>query len=220
MGDADNPRTDDDGPRNKPYAPRLPPDDRREQLLDAALRIGVRRGFNEITMGNVAKACGVTRPVVYSQFRNRQDLVRALFDREVAGALTDLDDAIPHDAEAQDPRAAYLHGVRSFLTAVVLHPERWQIALSSPHGIPSEIRDLVEDQRRRVVTELEQFLLISGESSIIEPELLSLVIVGMLERLASTIITDPDRLDIDRVMNFAEMMFDPIWAAASQRAGR
>lgn len=207
-----------DTPKTKPYAPRLAPDDRREQLLDASLLIAVRRGFNEITMGSVAKACGVTRPVVYSQFRNRHDLVKAMIDREVSGAIDDLDAAIPRSDERIDARTAYMHGVRTFLTAVNRHPERWHIALAPPHGLPVDLRTMVEEQRRRVITEIEHFVLIAGEAMLPEPDLLSLVVVGMMERIATTMIAEPDRLEIERVMAFAETVFDSLWGAAVQQA--
>ena len=47
----------------KPYARRLSPEARREQLLDAALRVLVRDGFDQVTIEAIAQEAGVTRPV-------------------------------------------------------------------------------------------------------------------------------------------------------------
>ncbi len=50
-------------PAKRPYAPRLPAAQRREQLLAAAQDIALSRGFHAVSIDGVAKACGVTRPV-------------------------------------------------------------------------------------------------------------------------------------------------------------
>ena len=66
-------------PAKKPYAPRLPAAERREQLLDAAQRIALERGFHAVSVDGVAKACGVTRPVVYGVFEDRTAMLAALW---------------------------------------------------------------------------------------------------------------------------------------------
>ncbi len=54
----------------RPYAPRLPPEQRREQLLDAALCLIVERGYAGVSIEAVARIAGITRPVVYDHFPN------------------------------------------------------------------------------------------------------------------------------------------------------
>jgi len=51
--------------RNRPYAPRLLPEQRREQLLDVVLDVIDTDGVASVSMDAVARRAGVTRPVVY-----------------------------------------------------------------------------------------------------------------------------------------------------------
>lgn len=54
---------------------------RREQLLDVALNIVRERGADELTLGNLALAAGVSRPVAYEHFSTRAGLLIALYQR-------------------------------------------------------------------------------------------------------------------------------------------
>jgi AcrR family transcriptional regulator len=54
----------------------------RERVLDAAAACFLRFGLAKTTMEDVAQAAGVSRATVYRQFRNRDDLLRAVVTRE------------------------------------------------------------------------------------------------------------------------------------------
>src|ERR1700761_3235285 len=82
-------------PGKRPYAARMPAEERREQLLDAALRTAVDQGFAAVTMDRIARAAGVTRPVVYGLFPDRGALLAALLERETKRARAALAPALP-----------------------------------------------------------------------------------------------------------------------------
>jgi len=83
---------------------------RQDVLLDAAGALLEAGGATAVTMEAVAAHAGVSRPLVYKHFANRDDLVvtlfrreSAAFDAEVAAALADvrgLDAVIRTSAEA------------------------------------------------------------------------------------------------------------------------
>ncbi|WP_279581497.1 TetR/AcrR family transcriptional regulator [Fodinicola feengrottensis] len=72
------------------YAPRAPVEERRKQLLDAALKLVVSEGHTAATMEAVARQAGVSKPVIYGVYANRADLLDALLRREQSrgGAAT------------------------------------------------------------------------------------------------------------------------------------
>jgi AcrR family transcriptional regulator len=59
---------------------RLAPEARRAQLLDAAGRLLTERGADAVQVTELAQAAGVTRPVVYRFFDNRQAILLALVE--------------------------------------------------------------------------------------------------------------------------------------------
>jgi AcrR family transcriptional regulator len=74
-------------------------DDRRDELLDAAASLLAEGGVTAVTMDAVAAEAGVSRPLVYKHFANRDELIVDLWrreaahlDREVAAALVGVDD--------------------------------------------------------------------------------------------------------------------------------
>src|SRR6201986_1028460 len=113
-------------PRRR-YAPRMPPEKRREQLIDAALSVIVEQGYEGVSIEAVAKVAGVTRPVIYDHFSNLASLLRALIQREERYALDHLAAVVPGPPPDGDPPELFAAGVRRFLDSVASRPDTWRI---------------------------------------------------------------------------------------------
>lgn len=79
---------------------RLPAAQRREQLLDVAAELFSTSGYARTTTAQLARAAGVTEPIIYRHFASKKDLFVALIQR--TGKLT-LSTWQSHMAEAADP---------------------------------------------------------------------------------------------------------------------
>jgi AcrR family transcriptional regulator len=111
-------------------AAHLGPERRRPQVLDAALAIAIERGVREVTIGAVAERLNVTRPVVYSCFADRVELLHALLDRESAILLGDATEALRHGHPEGD-EAVFVAGFQALLAAVDRRPDPWRLMLSA-----------------------------------------------------------------------------------------
>lgn len=60
---------------------RLPAAQRKEQLLDRASELFARHGYARATTAELAKAAGVTEPILYRHFDSKRDLFVALIER-------------------------------------------------------------------------------------------------------------------------------------------
>jgi AcrR family transcriptional regulator len=60
---------------------RLPAAKRREQLLETAASLFAQYGFAGATTAQIARAAGVTEPIIYRHFKSKRDLFVALIDR-------------------------------------------------------------------------------------------------------------------------------------------
>ncbi len=60
---------------------RLPAAKRREQLLDVAAQQFAQWGYARATTAQLAKAAGVTEPIIYRHFASKRDLFIALIER-------------------------------------------------------------------------------------------------------------------------------------------
>jgi len=66
----------------KPKRTRLSPEERRTQLLDVTQAVILEHGLNSFTMEVLAKAAGVSNPLVYKYFNTRLELLQNLLKRE------------------------------------------------------------------------------------------------------------------------------------------
>ena len=63
-----------------PRGVRLPRQERRTQLLAAALEVFVAQGYHAAAMDDIADRAGVSKPVLYQHFPSKLDLYLALLD--------------------------------------------------------------------------------------------------------------------------------------------
>ncbi len=80
---------------------RLDPVARREQILDAANSLFAERGYDAVTIEDVAKAAGVARGLVHHYFGGRKEVYLALLERLAAGREDGLRPALGRSARAR-----------------------------------------------------------------------------------------------------------------------
>jgi AcrR family transcriptional regulator len=66
--------------------PRLRADDRREQVISAAVREFGERGYQAASTAAIARRAGISQPYIYALFPNKQELFIAVHD-EVVGRI-------------------------------------------------------------------------------------------------------------------------------------
>src|SRR3954453_2518849 len=68
---------------------------RREQILDITEAIVEAGGFHAVSIDRVAREAGITRPIVYPHFGDREGLLHALVDRRNRRTLASLAQVVP-----------------------------------------------------------------------------------------------------------------------------
>ena len=113
-------------PRRMPRAAHLGPERRRPMVLDAAFELFLERGYDGTSMEAVARAIGVTKPVVYACYPSKDELFKALLEREEERVLGEIADALPSAAEG-DLEAALTEGLTGFLRVVEASPRAYRV---------------------------------------------------------------------------------------------
>ncbi|MFL6023036.1 MAG: TetR/AcrR family transcriptional regulator [Marmoricola sp.] len=188
----------------RPYAARVPAAVRREQLMDAALEIIVRDGYDAISVDAIAKEAGVTRPVVYGVFEGGlRDLLGSLLDRQQARALSQLAEALPPEPDLSDPDRLVAETARKMIETVKNNALVWQPILLAPVGMPEQARSRIDADRENFLTQvaglLELGLALRGGPSL-DPEVAAHAILAILEHFGRLLLTDPDRFETDRLV--------------------
>jgi AcrR family transcriptional regulator len=184
----------------------MPPEQRREQLLDAALGVIVEEGYSGVSVEAVARAAGVTRPVVYDHFSNLAGLLYALVEREERYAVEQVERVVPEDPGDVDPVDLLAAGVRSFLKAVAGRPATWRLILLPLEGTPAIVRKLIATNRARTLERIERVvrwaMLRPEFPDDLDIELTARAIRDLGEEAGRMILTEPERLTPERYERF------------------
>jgi AcrR family transcriptional regulator len=196
----------------------MPPAQRREQLIDAALTVILRHGYGGVSIEAIARAAGVTRPVVYDHFPNLAELLQALVEREERRSLEQLEEVVPSDPTVADPVDALGASVRRFLDVVKARPATWRLILLPSDGTPEMVRRHVEVNRRRILQRIERFVRWSIDRGQLpgglDVELAARAIRDLAEEAGRMVLTDPDHFTPDRYERFVQSVLELIWPGA------
>ncbi|ANY06734.1 TetR/AcrR family transcriptional regulator [Pseudonocardia sp. HH130630-07] len=186
-----------------PVRRRLPPEQRAEQVLDAAVRVFSRAGFHDASMDAVAEAAGVSKPMVYTHGGGSKDeLLRRCIRREadrllrsVSGAAAD----VPAGTDGAEDRLR--RGLRAFFATLTTHRDGWSVLYRQART--GTVADEVQDARARIVDRVAELLTAEfgapgapGARSVTAPVAAALVgaAEGLADWSASGGTQDPDEL--------------------------
>jgi AcrR family transcriptional regulator len=193
----------------------MPPAERREQLIDAALTVILDQGYGGVSVEAVARTAGVTRPVVYDHFPNLGALLRALIEREEHYSLQQLEHVVPEGSGEGDPAELLAGGVRRFLDAVRSRPATWRLILLPIEGTPSIVREHVETNRSRILARIEVLVRWSlcgpPLPDDLDVELTARAIRDLAEQAGRMVLTDPEHYSPERYERFVETVMRLVW---------
>ncbi|MEU9190102.1 helix-turn-helix domain-containing protein [Streptomyces sp. NPDC048484] len=212
------PTSSEDRPRKRrPYAPRVPIAERREQLLDAALAVIVSDGYDRVSIDAIAKRADVARSVVYGAFENLDALLTALLDRQQARAFGRLLETIPGAEDLRDPAAFVSEAVRRMSAMLREDPDTWRLILLTPGNMPTVVRDRIEADRERFrlrVGEWLSLVLADRTGPALDPQVLAHALVACAEHFGRVALTDPGRFDPSHLISQVQMILGAIWPPA------
>lgn len=194
--------------KRRPYAARVPMAERREQLLDATLRIIDRDGYDGVSIDAIAKEAGVTRPVVYGAFESLGPLLMALLERQQQRALLQLFGALPHDLGSGKPADLIRQAGPPLHQMLLDDPVTWRAILQSPTHGPEEVRERVEADREQVRLAIER-LIAGALGRKADSEVLSHALIAVLERFGQLVIADPERFTAERLTEAVVALLGP-----------
>ncbi len=152
------------------------------RLLEGALRIFSKKGYEGASVREIIEEAGVTRPVLYYYFKNKEDLFRRLVRNCLAGMIADAD-AVLEEAEtcqsclellickAFDRAENNLDEVRLLVHVIFTPPDQAPGILDEP---------LLDEWFSRLVDVMHEGLQ-RGELSGGEPEALALAFNALMD---------------------------------------
>ena len=109
-------------------ARRLPAEERRQQILDAAIDVFARQGYAAAGTADIALAAGIGEPTIYRYFANKLELYRAAVQRTGEEVMENWRRIA---AENDDPLQALLLVGSWYHQTLTQHPEILQLRFRS-----------------------------------------------------------------------------------------
>lgn len=132
-----------------PTRTRLSRAERMQQTLDVAHELFAERGYAAVTMDEVAAAVGVTKPLLYNYFGNKERLYVACMEQAGDALFAMIADAV---RDAQTPSTALNAGVRAFFDFLDRDRAAWAVLFGETSSHVGEVAERVADYRGRIAS--------------------------------------------------------------------
>jgi AcrR family transcriptional regulator len=157
-----------------------------EQTLEVAHELFAERGYAAVKMDEIAAAVGVTKPLLYNYFGNKERLYIACMER-AGDALTEAVAAAV--GETESPGDALGAGVHAFFAFLDNDRAAWAVLFDETLPASGEVAERVGEYRGNILSfvsasMLAQLPISRRELARVEVEALSTALLGAAEALA------------------------------------
>jgi AcrR family transcriptional regulator len=194
----------------KPVQTRMKPEDRERQLLEVAQRMFVERGYQGTAMEDIAKAAGVTRPVVYKLFGNKDGVYLACLQKARDVLNTYI---IEHALKGEGLKGRLRGGIEGYFSFVECERDAFRFLYDSGAAVAGPAAQAASQMRFDTVNRIA--LLLSDLKGVISEEEITATahaLSGAGEQLAKWWLSQPP-VPKATVMN---TMFNLLWAGLVQ----
>ncbi|MDH6709386.1 AcrR family transcriptional regulator [Kitasatospora sp. MAA19] len=123
---------------------------RREQLLNAADRV-IQRDGPTASMNAIAAEAGITKPILYRHFGDRNGLISALTERHTSGLLAAIRAAL---AEPLERRDRVEHVLDTYLAGIEARPQVYRLLTHPEPGDPGGVGNALAPALRQIAEEI------------------------------------------------------------------
>ena len=169
-----------------PSPRRLPRAERERQILDVAHQRFAREGYANVTMDGVAADVGVTKPLLYAYWGNKERIYLACLERDAERLVEAVGDAV---RSAPNPADATEAGLRSFFDFVSSESGAFRVLFDETLPAGGQIAQRVHEHREQIVALVATTLIAelparARKKARVEVEALATAVMGAAEALA------------------------------------
>jgi len=182
-------------------------------MLDAAVRVFSRLGYDAASMDEIAEDAGISKPMVYAYLGTKEELFIACIHREATGLMEAIASVVFEDPP---PDEQFWRGFRAFFNYVGAHRDGWAVLFRRARAREPFASELAKMRHRiiEVIAGLLRQALAARGRTVRDAELeaTAYALVGAAESLADWLTDHPDE-DADRT---ATRMMNIVWVGAGQ----
>jgi AcrR family transcriptional regulator len=188
---------------------RLPRDERRAQLLVAALEVFTAAGYHSAAMDEIADRANVSKPVLYQHFPSKLDLYLAVLDLHIDSLVFAIQKAIASNRENSSRVAATVEAYFGFIDA---EGEAFRLLFESDMNLEPQVRERLNRMTYDCAAAVSAVISIDTGLGKEESMMLAVGIIGTVQTTARHWLDRDGKIDRQRA---TELVMNLIWRGIS-----
>jgi TetR/AcrR family fatty acid metabolism transcriptional regulator len=164
-------------------------EDKRRQLLDAAVRVFARKGFHASRVGDIAEEAGVAHGLLYHYFKSKDDVLEAVFHTNWSVLLA----RIASVEETDEPAADQLRHISAIVLRTWLHLPDVVTVVIREFGRSPELADRIVELAQPIdafARVIERGIERGEFRKDIDPRVAATVVYGSIDELLTAWVLD------------------------------
>jgi AcrR family transcriptional regulator len=188
---------------------RLPRDERRAQLLVAALEVFTAAGYHSAAMDEIADRAKVSKPVLYQHFPSKLDLYLAVLDLHIDSLVFAIQKAI---AANRDNSARVAATVEAYFGFIDSEGEAFRLLFESDMNVEPQVRERLNRMTYDCAAAISAVISIDTGLGKEESMMLAVGIIGTVQTSARHWLDRDGKIDRRRA---TELVMNLIWRGIS-----
>jgi AcrR family transcriptional regulator len=188
---------------------RLPRDERRAQLLVAALEVFTVAGYHSASMDEIADRANVSKPVLYQHFPSKLELYLAVLDMHIDSLVFAIQKAIASNRENSSRVAATVEAYFGFIDS---EGEAFRLLFESDMSLEPQVRERLNRMTYDCAAAVSAVISIDTGLGKEESMMLAVGIIGTVQTSARHWLDRDGKIDRQRA---TELVMNLIWRGIS-----
>lgn len=188
---------------------RLPRDERRAQLLVAALEVFTVAGYHSAAMDEIADRANVSKPVLYQHFPSKLELYLAVLDLHIDSLVFAIQKAIASNRENSSRVAATVEAYFGFIDS---EGEAFRLLFESDMSVEPQVRERLNRMTYDCAAAVSAVISIDTGLGKEESMMLAVGIIGTVQTSARHWLDRDGKIDRRRA---TELVMNLIWRGIS-----
>ena len=190
-------------------ASRLPRDERRAQLLSAALEVFTAAGYHSAAMDEIADRAKVSKPVLYQHFPSKLELYLAVLDLHIDSLVFAIQKAIAQHRNNSDRVKATVEAYFGFIDS---EGEAFRLLFESDMSLEPQVRERLNRMTYDCAAAVSAVISIETGLAKEESTMLAVGLIGIVQTTARHWLDRDGKIDRTRA---TELVMNLIWRGIS-----
>jgi AcrR family transcriptional regulator len=188
---------------------RLPRDERRAQLLSAALEVFTAAGYHSAAMDEIADRAKVSKPVLYQHFPSKLELYLAVLDLHIDSLVFAIQKAIAEHRDNADRVKATVEAYFGFIDS---EGEAFRLLFESDMSLEPQVRERLNRMTYECAAAVSAVISIDTGLAKEESMMLAVGLIGIVQTTARHWLDRDGKIDRTRA---TELVMNLIWRGIS-----